>query len=140
MVNHLEINAEVIIHATEDGKKILDSIFELFEIRGEEFIEETLLGHFGNPMVLLKTKITKKRAQEFIHRLVSKISKVQMKEFFDNMSMYFEGSSLFLRIGKQDIVRKTINIQQNDAIKFRISMPVYKKSDLVKTYMELLKS
>lgn len=140
MTNHLEITAEVIIHATEDRKKILDSIFELFEIKKEEFTEEILVGHFGNPIVLLKTKIIKKKAQELIHKLVSKILKVQMNEFFDNIDMYFEGSSLFLRISKQDIIRKTINIQQNDAIKFRISMPVYKKSDLIKTYMELLKS
>ena len=140
MVNHLEVTTEVIIHATEDRKKILDSIFDLFEIKEEEFTEERLEGHFGNPITILKTKISKKRAEELVHKLVSKISKVQMNEFFDNMNMHFEGSTLFLRISKQDVVRKTINIQQNDAIRIRISMPVYKKSDLVKTYMELLKS
>lgn len=140
MTNHLEITVEVIIHATEDKKKILDSIFGLFEIKENEFIEEGLVGHFGNPISLLKTKLTKKSAQEFIHKIISKISKVQMNEFFDNMDMHFEGSSLFLRIGKQDIIRKTVNIQQNDAMKIKISMPVYKKSDLVKTYMEILKS
>lgn len=140
MVNNLEVTAEVIIHATEDRKKILDSIFALFEIKEEEFTEERLVGHFGNPIILLKTMVTKKRAQELIHKLVSKISKVQMNEFFDNIDMHFEGSSLFLRISKQEAVRKTINIQQNDAIRIRISMPVYKKSDLVKNYMELLKS
>lgn len=140
MVNHLEVTAEVIIHATEDRKKILDSIFALFEIKEEEFTEERLVGHFGNTITLLKTKIIKKRAQELINKLVSKISKVQMNEFFDNIDMQLEGSSLFLRISKQDVVRKTINIQQNDAIRIKISMPVYKKSDLTKTYMELLKS
>ncbi|MGI0011157.1 MAG: RNA-binding domain-containing protein [Nitrosopumilaceae archaeon] len=140
MTNQLEITVEVIIHATEDRKKILDSIFELFEIKNDEFIEEVLVGHFGNPILLLKTKLTKKRAQEFVHKIISKISKVQMNEFFDNMDMHFEGSSLFLRISKQDIIRKTVNIQQNDAMKIKISMPVYKKSDLVKTYMEILKS
>ena len=140
MVNQIEVTVEVIIHATEDRKKILDSIFELFEIKEEEFTEERLVGHFENPILLLKTKLTKKRAQEFIHKIISKISKVQIKEFFDNIDMHFEGSSLFLRIGKQDIIRKTINIQQNDAMKIKISMPVYKKGDLVKTYMEVLKS
>lgn len=140
MTNQLETTVEVIIHATEDKKKILDSIFELFEIKEDEFIEEGLVGHFGNPILLLKTKLTKKRAQEFIHKIISKISKVQIKEFFDNIDMHFEGSSLFLRISKQDIIRKTINIQQNDAMKIKISMPVYKKGDLVKTYMEVLKS
>ncbi|HSF28412.1 MAG TPA: RNA-binding domain-containing protein [Nitrosopumilaceae archaeon] len=140
MVNHLEITVEVIIHATEDRKKILDSIFTIFEIKEDEFTEEKLVGHFGNTILLLKTKLTKKRAQEFIHNVISKISKVQMTDFFDNIDMHFEGSSLFLRISKQDIIRNTINIQQNDAMKIKISMPVYKKSDLVKNYRDLLKS
>ena len=139
MVNQIEITVEVIIHTTEDRKKILDSIFEMFEIKEDEFIEERLAGHFGNSILLLKTKLTKKRAQELVHKVISKISKVQMNEFFDNIDMHFEGSSLFLRISKQDVVRKTVNIQQNDSIKIKISMPVYKKSDLVKTYIELLK-
>ena len=140
MANQLEITTEIIIHTTEDRNKILDSIFELFEIKKDEFTEERLVGHFGNPILLLKTKLTKKRAIEFIHKLVSKISIVQMNEFFDNINMYFEESTLFLRISKQDMVRKMVNIQQTDAIKIKISMPVYKKSDLVKNYTGLLKS
>lgn len=140
MVNHLEITVEVILHATEDRKKILDSILTIFEIKEDEFIEERLVGHFGNPILLLKTKLSKKRAYEFIHNVISKITKVQLNDFFDNIDMHFEGSSLFLRISKQDILRKTINIQQNDAVKIKISMPVYKKRDLVKNYRDLLKS
>jgi len=140
MVNHLEITVEVIIHTTEDRKKILDSIFAMFEINEDEFTEERLVGHFGNLILLLKTKLTKKRAQEFIQKVTSKISKVQMNDFFYNIDMHFEDSSLFLRISKQDIIRKTINIQQNEAMKIKISMPVYKKSDLVKNYRDLLKS
>lgn len=140
MVNQIEITLEVILHATEDRKKILDSIFEMFEIKEEEFTEEKLLGHFGNSILLLKTKLTKKRAQEFVRKVISKISKVQINEFFDNIDMHLEGSSLFLRISKQDIIRKTVNIQQNDSLKIKISIPVYKKSDLIKNYMDLLKS
>jgi len=140
MVNRLEITVEVIIHTTEDRKKILDSIFDMFEIKEDEFTEERLVGHFGNLILLLKTRLTKKRAQEFVHNIISKISKVQMNDFLENINMHFEESSLFLRISKQDIIRKTVNIQQNDAMKIKISMPVYKKSDLSKNYMELLKS
>ena len=140
MVNQVEVTVEVIIHSTEDRKKILGSIFEMFEIQEDEFSEEVLVGHFGNSILMLKTKLTKKRAQEFIHKVISKISKVQRNEFFDNIDMHFEGSSLFLRISKQDIVRKTVNLQQNDSMKIKISMPVYKKSDLIKNYMDLLKA
>lgn len=140
MVNQIEITFEVIIHATEDKRKILDSIDELFEIKEQEFIEEKLSGHFGNPILLLKVRINKKRAEDFIKKLISKISKLQMNEFLQELDMHFEDSSLFLRVGKQDIIRKSVSFQQNDAIKIKISIPVYKKDELTKTYLEILKS
>ncbi|TSA16415.1 MAG: hypothetical protein D4R72_06995 [Nitrosopumilales archaeon] len=138
MVNHTEITAEMIIHATEDKKKIFDPMYEVFEIKEEEFVHERLEGHFGNPILMMSIKLGKKRAEEFIKKLVSKISKAQMNEFLQNIEMYFEGSSLFIRISKKDLVRKSISLQQNDALKIKISTPVYKKSELVKTYLELL--
>jgi hypothetical protein len=52
--------------------------------------------------------------------------------------MYFEGSSLFMRISKVDLVRRSISLQQNDALKIKISTPVYKKNELVRTYLDLL--
>jgi len=138
MVNHTEITAEIIIHATEDKKKIFEPMYELFEIKEEEFMQERLEGHFGNPILMISIKLGKKRAEEFIKKLVSKISKSQMSEFIENIETYFECSSLYMRISKKDLVRKSISLQQNDALKIKISTPVYKKSELVKTYLELL--
>jgi len=138
MVNHIEIIIEIIVHATEDTKKIFEPILELFDIKEEEFVKERLEGHFGNPILLMKVKLGKKRAEEFVKNLVEKISKSQMDEFLQNMEMYFEGSSLFMRISKGELVRKSISLQQNDALKIKISTPVYKKNELVKTYLDLL--
>ena len=140
MENKLEVSLEIIVHATEEVKKILGAAYELFEIKEDEFLQENLSGHYGNPILLLKTKLAKKRAEEFIHRLVSKVSKSQLDEFINDIQMYFEDSSLFVRIGKQPLVRKLINLQQNDAVKIKISTPVYRKDDLTKTYLDLLKS
>src|SRR5437660_4945235 len=138
MVNHTEISAEIIIHATEDKKKIFEPMYEVFEIKEEEFVQERLEGHFGNPILMVSIKLGKKRAEEFIKKLISKISKSQMDEFLQNIEMYFEGSSLFIRISKKDLVRKSISLQQNDALKIKISTPVYKKNELVRTYLDLL--
>jgi len=139
MVNQIEIIFEVIIHATEDKEKILDSIDELFEIKEQEFVEEKLTGHFGNPILLLKARLSKKRAEYFIKRLISRISKLQLNEFLQEIDTHFEDSSLFLRVGKQEIIRKSVNLQQNDAVKIKIFIPVYKKDETIKTYLEVLK-
>ena len=138
MTHQLEVTAEVILHATEDSRKIFDPIFDLFQINEDEFTIEKTLGHYGNTIVLAKITLAKKRAEEFIKKLASKIPKAQMKELIENMDMHFEDTSLFLRIGKNEIVRKEISLQQNNAIKIKIKMPVYKKDQISKKYIELL--
>ncbi len=138
MTHQLEVTAEVILHATEDSKKIFDPIFELFQIKEDEFTIEKTLGHYGNTIVLAKIILAKKRAEEFIKKLSSKISKTQMDELIENMDVHFEDTTFFLRIGKNEIVRKEISLQQNNAIKIKIKMPIYKKDQISKKYIELL--
>ena len=138
MTHQLEITAEVILHATEDSRKIFEPIFDLFQINEDEFTIEKTLGHYGNTIMLAKITLTKKRAEEFIKKLASRIPKAQMKELIENMDMHFEDTSLFLRIGKNEIVSKEISLQQNNAIKIKIKMPVYKKDEISKKYIELL--
>ncbi len=138
MTHQLEVVAEVILHATEDSTKIFEPIFDLFQIKEDEFTKEKTLGHYGNTILLAKITLTKKRAEEFIKKLASKISKTQMDELIENMDVHFEDTSLFLRIGKNEIVRKEISLQQNNAIKIKIKMPIYKKDQISKKYIELL--
>ncbi|MDC8452266.1 MAG: hypothetical protein LV477_05045 [Candidatus Nitrosotalea sp.] len=138
MTHQLEVTAEVILHATEDSKKIFDPIFELFQIKEDEFAIEKTLGHYGNTIVLAKITLAKKRAEEFVKKLASKISKTQMDELIENMDAHLEDTSLFLRIGKSEIVRKEISLQQNNALKIKIKMPIYKKDQISKKYIELL--
>jgi len=138
MTHQLEITAEVILHATEDSRKIFEPILDLFQINEEEFTIEKTLGHYGNTITLAKITLVKKRAEEFVKKLASMIPKTQMKELIENMDMHFEDTSLFLRIGKNEIVRKEISLQQNNAIKIKIKMPVYKKDQISKKYIELL--
>jgi RNA-binding protein len=140
MANQVEVNIEVILHATEDSKKIFVPLFEVFQVKEEEFSQEKMIGHYGNTILLFKITLTKKRAEAFVKTLVSKISKLQIDEILDNIDMYFEDSSLFLRIGKGELVRKNISLQQNNAVKIRIKVPIYKKADITKTYTELLRA
>ncbi|TLX95114.1 MAG: hypothetical protein E6K91_03870 [Thaumarchaeota archaeon] len=139
MTKQLEVTAEIIFHATEDSRKIFEPIFELFQIKEDEFSQERILGHYGNPILLAKTTLIKKRAEDFVKNLVSRVSKSQMNDLLDNIEMYFEDSTMFLRVSKNDLVRGIISLQQNNAIKIKIKIPIYKKDELTKTYMELLK-
>jgi RNA binding exosome subunit len=138
MTHQFEVEAELILHGTEDSKKIFEPIFELFQIKEDEFTMEKTLGHYGNMILLYKITLTKKQAEEFIRKLASRISKTQMDELIENIDMYFEDTVLFLRIGKEELVSKEISLQQNNAIRIKIKMPIYKKDQISKKYIELL--
>jgi RNA binding exosome subunit len=138
MTHQFEVTAELILHATEDRKKIFEPIFDLFQIKEDEFTIEETVGHYGNPILIAKITLSKKKAEEFVKKLASRITKTQMKELIENIDLYFEDTAMFLRIGKNELVSKEISLQQNNAIKIKVKMPIYKKDEIAKKYIELL--
>ena len=83
MTNKIEVTIEAIIHATEDTKKLFDVFEELFNLKKESFSVQDLQGHFDNPITILKAKVIKKEALEFLKNLNSKISVNQKKDLID---------------------------------------------------------
>ncbi len=139
MANHVEVGIEIIFHATEDTRKVFEPISDIFKIGKDEFVLEKVTGHHGNPILFFRVTLSKRRAEDFVRTLVSKISPSQLGEVIENIEMYFEDSSLFLRIGKGEIVSRMVSLKQNNAIKIRIKVPIYKKDEIVRTYTELLR-
>ncbi len=138
MPEKLEITIEVIVHATEDVEKILKAFFEQFNISEEEFSRQNLTGHFENPITLLRAKIKKNDARNFLQRILSKIPKDQISEIIEDIENHIQDSTLYLRFGKQDLIKGKMIVKEKDAVKFKIFTPIYKKNDIVKNYVKLL--
>ena len=66
----LEVEIQVIIHATEDPQKIFDSFTQVFNLEKDDFSVQKLQGHYDNPIVLLNGKIKKKKATIFVKNLI----------------------------------------------------------------------
>ena len=139
MADKLEITIEMIIHATEDTKKILDSFEEFFGIKEKDFSKSNLTGHFENPITILNAKITKKKAEKFLEILTTNLPEYQLEEVKDDLENRIQNSKLYLRLGKQDMILGSLSLQEKDAIKLKIFTPIYKKKDTLKNYVELLK-
>ncbi|MEX0656562.1 MAG: RNA-binding domain-containing protein [Nitrosopumilaceae archaeon] len=138
MEEKVEVTIEVILHATEDERKIFDSFLELFGIEESEFAKERLVGHYENPIAFLRVKITKNKARNFIKKLASHLPQDQLSEVIDDMENRIQDSMLHIRLGKQELVRRNLVLQENDAVKVKIHTPVYSKKDTVKIYTSLL--
>ena len=138
MAEKLEITIEVIVHATEDVEKILKAFLEQFNISEDEFSRQNLTGHFENPITLLRAKIKKNDARNFLQRLLSKIPEDQISEIIEGIENHIQDSTLYLRFGKQDLIKGKMIVREKDAVKFKILKPIYKKNDIVKNYVKLL--
>ena len=134
MANKLEVTVEIIVHATEDLKTILDAFEKLFEVKEEGFSKKNLTGHFENPITMLNAKITKTKAENFIKKLVMKIPKGQLDELIGDLENRIQNSSLHVRLGKQDLIQGVVSLQEKDVIKLKIFMPIYQKKNTLKNF------
>ena len=135
---HAEVKIDTILHATEDIDKILRCFLENFNLKQEKFNVQNLTGHFNNPITLLSINLKKKEAEEFIRNLLTKISKSDFDEIYENVGELISSSGLKLKIDKQRMLNGEIMLEQRDAIKINISCPVYVKKDSKKIYQQLL--
>ncbi|HIF53205.1 hypothetical protein HX847_07205 [Marine Group I thaumarchaeote] len=140
MVTKINLKIEIIVHATEDYQKMSDSLCDMFEIESSEITKKEFSGHFGNPILMLHIQMKNKRAEGLIKKLISTISRDDVKDLLAGMDERISDSTLYLRFSKQNFVKKTLTFQEKDPVRIMIFTPVYIKKNVVKTYKKLLES
>ena len=138
MSHKMSLIIEIILHATEDLGKIEKSLQKIFDITPEEFEKEEMTGHFGNPITILKTKISKNNAKKLISILISKISNDDLETLEYELDQMNKNYGLQIRISKQDLIRGKISFGKSDSVKLTITTPVYKKNEIGSVYREIL--
>lgn len=140
MEKRLEVEIQVIIHATEDSQRIFDAFAENFDLKQDDFTMQNLQGHYDNPIILVHGKIKKKKATHFVRTMLSQIPKNEIDEIVEDLENRCDGSGLYMRISKQSLVQGKVEPANEDPIKLKIYTPIYTQKDLIKTYSELLTS
>lgn len=138
MENPIEIEIQVISHATEDPHKILGAFKEMFGIDEDDFSVKELTGHFDNPIILMQCRLKKKKSKNFVKSLVAAIPKSEMDLLIDTLEERCDESALFLRVSKQDLIRGKVVLDGEDPVKVRIFTPSYSRRDIAKVYSEIL--
>ena len=138
MTKNIVAKIDLILHATEDFQKIAEPLNDLFAIEKEDIAKQELSGHFGNPILMLHVEIKKKRADQFIKKLVSLIPREIMSELLTNIEERIFESSMYIRFSKQNLVKKTLTLEEKDPIRIAIYTPTYVKKEIPDTYRKLL--
>lgn len=133
----LEITIGVIVHATEDVVKFFESFNEMFGLEEEVFSVSHVTGHFENPITMIKAKISKKPAREFLEKFLAKLSENQKKEIIHEIEERTENSTLHIRLDKQEFIHEKIAFMEKEAIILKIHTPIYNKKDTVKVFSEI---
>ena len=134
----LEVKINLILHATENEKKVFEELENNFQIKQSEFQVEEVSGHFNNPILLISSKLKRKTAQNFVSLFFSKMKKEEFDEIFNYVENYVTSSGLSLRISKQKLMSGILALSREDTIKINISTPVYVKNETKKIYQELM--
>ena len=134
----LEVKINLILHATENEKKVFEELENNFQIEQSEFEVEEVSGHFNNPILLISSKLKRKTAQNFISLFFSKMKKEEFDDVFNYVEDYVTSSGLSLRISKQKLMSGILAMSKEDTIKINISTPVYVKNETKKIYQELM--
>ncbi|MGI0004194.1 MAG: RNA-binding domain-containing protein [Candidatus Nitrosotenuis sp.] len=138
MERKLEVDIQVIVHATEDLEKIFSAFKETFGIERDEFSVQSLQGHYENPISLVLCRLKKKTAKSFVKSLVSGIPKEEISLILEDLENRCDDSTLYMRISKQALVQGKIMLADEDPVKLKIYTPIYTQKDLYKTYSEIL--
>ena len=135
----LEVKINLILHATENEKKVFEELENNFQIEQSEFQVEEVSGHFNNPILLISSKLKRKTAQDFVSLFFSKMKKEEFEDVFNYVEDYVTSSGLSLRISKQKLMSGILALSREDTIKINISTPVYVKNETKKIYQELMR-
>ena len=138
MTRNTVIKIDLILHATEDFQKIAEPLSNLFGIEGDEISKREVPGHFGNPILMLHVDLKKKRAEQFVKKLVSFIPRDIITTLLVNIEEQIFESSLYMRFSKQNFVRKILTLEERDPIRIAIYTPTYVNKEIPETYRKLL--
>ncbi|MDH3677321.1 MAG: exosome protein [Nitrosopumilus sp.] len=135
----LEVTINVIVHATEDIAKFFDSFNEMLGLDEGDFSIYNVTGHFENIITVIRAKITKKLAIQFLEKFLEKLSENQINQIIQEIAERTENSTLHIRLDKQEFIQGRISFIEREAIKIKIHTPIYNKKDTVKIFSKFFK-
>ena len=118
------VEIRVFSHATEDLEKVQVAVRNaLPEALAENlsFTKLSLIGHYGNPIVILEAKLSDKALlPQMLEKIASALSALDKEQLSSEVTQHIEKHNLFLRFDKQNAFLGSLKTASNDPIHFKI--------------------
>jgi RNA binding exosome subunit len=115
-----EAQVSLVIHATEDGGKVLQAIQEVLLVPAERFSNSPSEGHYKNRIALLRAILSSQEAAKLARRIISLLNSTDRDQLSSLLHEYSdEKGNLYIRLDKQRICQGRVSLSNTDAIKIR---------------------
>jgi RNA binding exosome subunit len=108
---------DIIIHATEDQDKLLNIIKDKLKL--DKFTINILEGYYGNEIRLANTKLDSKKALDLASFIFNSLNIYDKNKLINNLALYIDKNSLYVRISKQGIFNNKIVLSDEDPIRLK---------------------
>jgi RNA binding exosome subunit len=113
-------DVSIIIHATEDKNKVIESICGIFCIDADRFRHTELIGHWGNRISLLTGNLESAEANRLVKKILLSLSPIEKNQLLSSSHSFIdEKGNLYLRLDKQRICQKRISLSETDSIRLK---------------------
>jgi RNA-binding protein len=140
------IGAEInlLIHATEDKERMLNLISDLLKTDKDKLKSTRLIGHWGNHIDMIKTKLEGNRARDLSKFIFSSLDIYDRESLLKSLDDHVDDKGNFhLRIDKQKVCEGEVELSEVDSIKIKFSPQLFFsriKDDYNNEYRRLLDS
>jgi len=135
-----EVN--LLLHATEDGSKVFQSMQDALSINSERFSSTPSEGHYKNKILLLRATLPSREAEDLAMRVMSLLNSADKERLSSSLQEYSdEKGNLYLRLDKQRLCQGKVSLSETDSIRIRFK-PIrrYKRAGNLQSYRGLLSS
>lgn len=134
---------ETFSHVTEDASKVKEALLNVMpsEVRDKvAVLEEQALGHYGNPIIILRAELEEDLANKLAKYLGEKLDAVDKSAIKNQLDRFFNGcGNLYLKIDKQQAFMGKVALSEgDDIIKLRIGMTRFGKGESVLDYLKVI--
>jgi|SRR5262245_2507829 len=133
-----------LIHATEDRDRVINLISSILLVNRHEFESENLLGHWGNEIAIIKSRLNGKFANDVASIILNSLDTFDRKKMLHSLDDYVDDKgTLHIRLDKQRICESKIQLSDIDSIKIKFKPRLFFsrfKHDYVSEFRRLLGS
>jgi RNA binding exosome subunit len=129
------IDVRVFVHATEDVDKVLCAVRNVLSpelVDVVAFKRTSLMGHYGNPIVLFETRIKEESTARMVFESLSLGLSMLDKELLSSeIGQHLDKGNLYVRLDKQSAYLNEFKLSSVDSIHFRIHFKKHSEEEVV---------